>query len=64
MLPGLDLYYADPAQPLTTEGEELLRSIIDDLDDDLSDLLVFALSGPWSRYLEKEKCGLVTRLLL
>ena len=63
MLPGLDLYYADPAQPLTTEGEELLRSTIDYLDD-LSDLLVFALSGPWSRYLEKEKCGLVTRLLL
>ena len=23
MLPGLDLYYADAAQPLTTAGEEL-----------------------------------------
>ena len=32
---GLDLYYADPAQPLTTAGEEL-----DDLDNDLSDLSV------------------------
>ena len=29
----MDLYYADPAQPLTTAGEEL-----DDLDRDLSDL--------------------------
>ena len=35
MFPGLDLYYADPAQPLTTAGEEL-----DDLDHDLSDLSV------------------------
>ena len=31
MLPGLDLCYADPAQPLRTAGEEL-----DDLDHDLS----------------------------
>ena len=32
MLPGLDLYHADPAQPLTNgRGEEL-----DDLDHDLS----------------------------
>ena len=30
---GLDLCYADPAQPLTTAGDEL-----DDLDHDLSDL--------------------------
>ena len=30
---GLDLYYADPEQPLTTAGED-----IDDLDRDLSDL--------------------------
>ena len=29
----LDLYYADPAQPLTTAGEELR-----DLDHDLSEL--------------------------
>ena len=28
MFPGLDLYYADPAQPLTTAGKEL-----DDLDE-------------------------------
>ena len=28
MFPGVDLYLADPAQPLTTAGEEL-----DDLDD-------------------------------
>ena len=33
MFPGLGLYYADPAQPLTTAGGEL-----DDLDSDLSDL--------------------------
>ena len=26
MFPGLDLYYADPAQPVTTAGEELLFS--------------------------------------
>ena len=32
-LPGLDLYCTDPAQPLTSAGEEL-----DDVDDDLSDL--------------------------
>ena len=30
MFPGLDLHYADPAQPLTTAREEL-----DDLDHDL-----------------------------
>ena len=35
MFPGLDLYHADPAQPLTTAGVEL-----DDLDHDLSDLSV------------------------
>ena len=35
MLPGLDPYYAFPAQPLTTAGEDL-----DDLDHDLSDLSV------------------------
>ena len=35
MFPGLDLYNADPAQPLTTAGEEL-----DYLDHDLSDLSV------------------------
>ena len=35
MFPGLNLYYAHPAQPLTTAGEEL-----DDLDHDLSDLPV------------------------
>ena len=34
LFPGLDLYCADPAQPLTTASEEL-----DDLDDDLCDLL-------------------------
>ena len=33
VFPGLDLYYADPAQLLTTGGEELY-----DLDHDLSDL--------------------------
>ena len=33
MFPGLDLLYADPAQPLTMAGEEQ-----DDLDHDLSDL--------------------------
>ena len=35
MFPGLDLCYADPAQPVTTEGEDL---------DDLSDLSVDDLS--------------------
>ena len=35
MFPGLDLYYPDPAQHLTTAGEDL-----DDLDRDLSDLSV------------------------
>ena len=35
MLPGLELYYADPAQPPTTASEEP-----DDLDHDLSDLSV------------------------
>ena len=35
MFPGLDLHYADPAQRLTTAGEEL-----DDLDHYLSDLSV------------------------
>ena len=34
LFPGLDCrYYADPAQPLTTAGQEP-----DDLDHDLSDL--------------------------
>ena len=33
MFPELDLYYADPAQPLVTAGEEL-----DDLNHDLCDL--------------------------
>ena len=33
LFPGLDLYHTDPAQPLTTAGEEL-----DYLDHDLSDL--------------------------
>ena len=32
MFPGLGLYYADPAQPLTTAGEEL--GYLDDLDHD------------------------------
>ena len=32
MFPRLDLYCTDPAQPLTTAGEDL-----DDLDRDLSD---------------------------
>ena len=35
MVPELDPYYAEHAQPLTTAGEEL-----DDLDHDLSDLSV------------------------
>ena len=33
VFPGLDLYHADPAQPVITTGKEL-----DDLDHDLSDL--------------------------
>ena len=35
MFPGLDLYYTEPAQPLTTAREELHY-----LDHDLSDLSV------------------------
>ena len=35
VFPGLDLYYTDPAQTLTTAVKEP-----DDLDDDLSDLSV------------------------
>ena len=35
MFPDFDMYWADPAHPLTTAGEEL-----DDLDHDLSDLSV------------------------
>ena len=35
MLPGLNLYYVDLAQTLTTTGEEL-----DDLDHDLSHLFI------------------------
>ena len=33
MFPGLDLYYTDPAQHLTTGSEEL-----DDLDNDLCEV--------------------------
>ena len=33
--PGLDMYYTDPAQSLTTAGDKLY-----DLDHDLSDLSV------------------------
>ena len=36
MFPELDLYYEDPAQPLTTAGEEL--DDLYDLDHDLYDL--------------------------
>ena len=39
MLPGMYLYYADPAQPLTAVGEEL-----DDLDHDLSR----GVQDPWA----------------
>ena len=31
MFPGLDLHYADPAQPLTTAGEELGDLSLDDI---------------------------------
>ena len=39
MIPGLDLYHAHPAKPLTTAGEEL-----DDLYHNISDLSVHDLS--------------------
>ena len=39
MLPGLDLYYTDPAQPLTAAGEEL-DDLDNELDNELSDLYV------------------------
>ena len=47
MFPGLDLYHADPAQPLTTAGEEL-----DDLDHHLSVRAVkrFSLTGPLNHF--------------
>ena len=41
MFPGFDLYYADPAHPLTTARVEPLttaRVELDNLDHDLSDL--------------------------
>ena len=37
MFLGLDIWYADTAQPLRTAGEEL-DDLLDDLDDDLCDL--------------------------
>ena len=52
MFPGLDLHYADPAQPLTTAGAELL---VDDLDHYLSDLWRFSIGrreSPASGFLE------------
>ena len=36
MFLGLDLYYADPAQPLTTAGKEL--DDLDDLDHDMPEV--------------------------
>ena len=44
MFPGLALYYAGPAQPLTKAGEE-----IDNLDDDLSDLSEVFLVFFWRK---------------
>ena len=44
MFLGLDLYYADPAQPLTTAGEKL-----DGLDHDLSDLSVRGMTAIFSK---------------
>ena len=47
MLPGLDLYCADPSsQPLTTAGEELDRQD-HDLDHDLSDLSLSHVCKTW-----------------
>ena len=43
MFPGLDLYYTDPAQPLTTTHE-----LLDDLDD-VDDLLIDYVSELWNR---------------
>ena len=42
MFRGLDLYYAHPAQPLTTADEELDDLLI---DHDLSDLFVRGVQG-------------------
>ena len=39
MVPGLDLYYSDRTQPLTTAREEL-----GDLDNDLSEVFTFSIS--------------------
>ena len=47
MFLGLDIWYADTAQPLRTAGEEL-DDLLDDLDDDLCDLSeVWNGSGGW-----------------
>ena len=43
MIPGLNLYYADPAQPLTMTGEAL-----DGLDHDLSDVVFMRFAGQGS----------------
>ena len=51
MFPGLDLYYTDPAQPLTTAHEEL-----DDLDHYLSCLFEVC------KFFAKPDLGLGTRV--
>ena len=58
MFPGLDLYYAAPALPITTAGEEL-----DDLDHDLSDICLSELSRlstSWSIWFICPRCGTIT----
>ena len=58
MFPGLDLYYAAPALPITTAGEEL-----DDLDHDLSDICLSELSRlstSWSIWSICPRCGTIT----
>ena len=57
MLPGLDLYYADPAQPPTTASEEP-----DDLDHDLSDLSVRGVKYSASAKQRCQETGLSGRV--
>ena len=47
ILPGLDLYYADPAQHLVTAGGDL------DVDRDLSGMWKLRILVPWGFKREK-----------
>lgn len=44
MLPGSDVYYADPVRHVKTAGDELEYLSVDDLDRNLAELLVLFCS--------------------